>query len=921
MVRTACPGGGHAMGRREERARRTEEASVAGESPDRSKQGEQASEPALTATSRPSTATAATTAAAEGITSRNAGSVPAAVPDRPEGARDPRDRQDPRVAVALAPGGGGSEEAEEAEDPVGPEEPEGPEDSAGPKEPEDSAGLEAAEESVGSEEAEDREGPEGPVDPVDPVDGDREDAESSGEEPDGDSSEGSERDSEDSDKGSAREGAAGEKEVAGDARLRNAVAAWVANANDADADDTAAEDGTGDKESADSRSGSGSGSGSEEPDAEASESEDAEERVTEEEASAPAEKPDPRVGKPVEQKPAAEEKPAAPESSVRDEDDEEGEDEEGPEAAKPEPAPEPEPESSKPEPKPEPEPSKPEPKPRPEPSKPEPPAAKPTVDQPTTAIRVVRPPNVDQPTTMLKLGGALPKDTPAPGRKDGPKDTPKPGAAKPTAPKPGAPTDAEKTSQFIALRPLPEDARRPLPDEARPKPSSDATTALPRIPADRTMQQPLPPKPPIDLLAELTNTPPPPATWWRVSLRRVKIYTPLAILLVIIFAIVQQMRTLPQPTLALTATDSHTFAGKQAQLPWPEKGQGWMDADGIGTIDHFGEQKPVPIGSVAKTMTAYIVLKDHPLKPGQEGPGIPVDALAEKEGGYDKDDESTLNNVKAGEKITEKQALSAIMIPSANNIARLLARWDAGSEAAFVKKMNETAKQLGMKNTTYTDPSGLKATTVSTAEDQVKLGNAVVDIPALVDITRQGSWTDPKGEVHYNYNHLIPNNNSIGIKTGTTTAAGGCLLFAGTRDVGGETTVVVGALLGQFAQSPTENNLDVVNDNSRTAMIAAQKALISETILKKGDVVGYVDDQLGGQTPVVVSKDVKAIGWSGKTVKLSFKADEIPHTAKAGTKVGTLTVGNGANGAVEVPVQLQGDLVEPGFGAKLTRIG
>ncbi len=189
-------------------------------------------------------------------------------------------------------------------------------------------------------------------------------------------------------------------------------------------------------------------------------------------------------------------------------------------------------------------------------------------------------------------------------------------------------------------------------------------------------------------------------------------------------------------------------------LPWPNEGQGWMDVDGLGTMGDFGKQTPVAIGSVAKTMTAYIILRDHPLKPGQEGPKIKVDPTAEKEGGYNKSGESTLNTVKAGDSLTEKQALSAVMIPSANNIARLLARWDAGSEAAFVKKMNATAKELGMTGTTYTDPSGLKETTVSTAHDQVRLGRAVVKQPALVAITSAASWTDPTGHNWPNYNSL-----------------------------------------------------------------------------------------------------------------------------------------------------------------------
>nr|WSY54122.1 D-alanyl-D-alanine carboxypeptidase [Streptomyces sp. NBC_00886] len=510
------------------------------------------------------------------------------------------------------------------------------------------------------------------------------------------------------------------------------------------------------------------------------------------------------------------------------------------------------------------------------------------VDQPTTVFKAVRPPQpqVDQPTTMLKLGGTT--------------KTPE--------------SEAERTSKFVALKPLDEPRRdTPRRDIHRP----DATRPVPQVGPERTTQQPLPPKPPLDLLAELTNTPPPPETPVRTAIRRVKIWTPLVILLAIVFAVVQAVRPLPTPGLTLTADDSYTFDGSKADLPWPSEGQGWMDVNGIGTMGNFGKQTPVAIGSVAKAMTAYIVLKDHPLKSGEEGAKITVDATAEKEGGYDKDGESTLNTVNAGDVLTEKQALSAIMIPSANNIARLLARWDAGSETAFIKKMNDTAKALGMTNTTYTDASGLKETTVSSAEDQVKLGNQLVEIQALMDITKLPSWVDPSGKKWTNYNRLVPYNNSLGIKTGTTTAAGGNLLFAATKEVGGETAVVVGAILGQH----TAPIIDTVNAVSKTAMLAAQSAMTSAKILKKGDVVGYVDDQLGGHTPVVVTKDVSAVGWAGLKVKLSFASDAVPHTAKAGTKVGTLTVGDGSGGAVKVPVALQKDLAEPALTAKLTRLG
>ncbi|MFJ2732451.1 MULTISPECIES: D-alanyl-D-alanine carboxypeptidase [unclassified Streptomyces] len=533
------------------------------------------------------------------------------------------------------------------------------------------------------------------------------------------------------------------------------------------------------------------------------------------------------------------------------------------------------------------------------------PGEKPPVDQPTTMLKLggAAKPQVDQPTTMLKLGGA---------KKQAPE------------------AEAERTSKFVALKPhdapparkpqLPKSPTPAQPPTSAPKPApADPRVAVPQLGPERTTQQPLPPKPPLDLLAELTNTPPPPETPLRTTVRRVKIWTPLVLLLVIVFAVVQSVRTLPETSLALTAEDTYTFDGDPVKLPWPDEGQGWMDVDGVGTMDHFGEQKPVPIGSVAKTMTAYIILREHPLKVDEEGPKIEVDPTAEKEAGYNKDGESTLDNVKAGSFLTEKQALSAVMIPSANNIARLLARWDAGSEAEFVKKMNATAKELGMSNTTYTDPSGLNKTTVSTAEDQVKLGNAAMRIPAMVAITSAASWTDPTGKYWTNFNQLPYTIGAIGIKTGSTTAAGGNLLFAARKEVGGRTVTIVGAILAQYK---AQSILDLVNSVSKTALLAAQKVPTSAKILKKGDVVGYVDDQLGGHTPVVVTKDVTAVGWGGLRLKLSLTTkDALPHTAKAGTEVGMLTVGEGAESAVQVPVALQDDLAEPGFPAKLTRVG
>ena len=525
--------------------------------------------------------------------------------------------------------------------------------------------------------------------------------------------------------------------------------------------------------------------------------------------------------------------------------------------------------------------------------------AEPPVDQPTAVFKVLRPP-VDQPTTMLKIGG-------------GTKDLPKTDLPKKDAPKTDAPEkDAERTSKFVALKPLDDPAAR------KPVAPAEATAPVPTVGPERTTQQPLPPRPPLDLLAELTNTPPPPETPLRTAARRVKIWTPLVLLLVVVFAVVQSVRPLPAPTLELTAEDSYTFDGGKVDIPWPADGQAALDVQGIGTFGSSGEQKPVPIASVAKVMTAYVILRDHPLKSGEDGPKILIDQAAQDQS--DAGQESTVDVTK-DDRITEREALESILIASANNVARLLARWDAGSEKAFVQKMNDAAKDLGMKNTTYTDPSGLNNTTVSTAVDQVKLAKAAMQQPAFREVATMMSYVDYKQKKHDNWNRLVGYNDVTGIKTGTTTSALGNLVFSARKDVDGEVHRIIGAVVRQPAGGPDNTILGAALHEGDKLIRAAQGALESATILKKGDVVGYADDGLGGRTPVAVTKDVTAVGWAGLSVKLTFAGDDLPHTAKAGTKVGTLTVGDGTTSAVKVPVALQKDLAEPDFAAKLTRLG
>ncbi|MFJ7902885.1 serine hydrolase [Streptomyces sp. NPDC096198] len=593
------------------------------------------------------------------------------------------------------------------------------------------------------------------------------------------------------------------------------------------------------------------------------------------------------------------------------------------------------------------------------------------VDQPTAVFKAPRRPAVDQPTTMLKLGGAA-KSSEKSDKADKADESEKSGKSES---KPAPESDTERTSKFVALKSLDEpktspskavppkspqsksagsksaEPKAPEPNAAdsktadsktadskaadsksadsktaQPKSAhaapADATAALPRVGPERTTQQPLPPKPPLDLLAELTNTPPPPETPVRTALRRVKIWTPLAALLVIIFAIVQAVRPLPNPTLGLTGDETYTFGGGSLELPWPGQGQSAIEVEGVGPLGVQGKQTPQPIASVTKIMTAYVTLQEHPLKGNDGGPKITVDQQAEDES--KNEDESTAH-VKKGQQFTERQVLQMLMIPSGNNAARLLARWDSDNKT-FVGKMNAAAKQLGMTNTTYTDPSGLEKSTVSTAVDQLKLAKKVMQNPVFRTIVGMAKADVPglTGTIYNNNDLLVKQVGVIGLKTGSSTPAGGNLVWAATKVVNGKTQTIYGAVLNQNAHTgKVWDSLQLAITNSQKLIDKVQQSLTTATVVKKGQVVGYVDDQLGGHTPVVATRDMTAIGWPGLRTKLSIGdgGTTVPHEAKAGTVVGKLTVGDGSSHAVTIPVALQKDLAEPAYGAKFTRMG
>ncbi len=240
---------------------------------------------------------------------------------------------------------------------------------------------------------------------------------------------------------------------------------------------------------------------------------------------------------------------------------------------------------------------------------------------------------------------------------------------------------------------------------------------------------------------------------------------------------------------------------------WPAAGQAAFVQGGRPQIQAGPNQHPTPIASVAKVMTAYLVLRDHPLRLGEEGPTITLTDADVHDTDRRTEQEESVVPIAAGEPLSELQALQALLLPSANNIAAVLARWDAGSAGRFVGRMNAAARSLGMTHTRYTDPSGYDDATVSTAADQVRIVDRAMRLPVFASIVATPSATLPVAGTVVNTDTLLGYDGFVGVKTGSDSAAGGCFAFRAIRWIDGKQTTITGVVLGQPGSDRVEAGL------------------------------------------------------------------------------------------------------------------
>jgi serine-type D-Ala-D-Ala carboxypeptidase (penicillin-binding protein 5/6) len=341
-------------------------------------------------------------------------------------------------------------------------------------------------------------------------------------------------------------------------------------------------------------------------------------------------------------------------------------------------------------------------------------------------------------------------------------------------------------------------------------------------------------------------------------------------------------------------------------LPWPTTGQSAIAVPSIGVNVTSGPEQPVPIASLTKMMTAYIILRDHPLPLDQNGPPVTMTQTDVSDFDNDTVEDQANAEVAVGEVLTERQLLDGLLVHSANNFADTLARWDAGTIPAFVDKMNQTAAALGMSQTHYADPSGFDEGSQSTAGDLLKVAAPDMGNPTFAGIVKMTSTTLPVAGTISTYTPLLGFQGVIGVKSGFTSAAGGCDVVAVFRQAHGHSALILAAVTGQ--EGP--------NVLAQAGFIALNLAnhvgssIGAATIVHAGEVVAHVS--VGGHTvAAAASSSAQMLTWPGVAAhRVLVDGRTMTAGASRGSRIGSVVVVLGTQRAV-IPVRLRGHLAKP----------
>lgn len=304
---------------------------------------------------------------------------------------------------------------------------------------------------------------------------------------------------------------------------------------------------------------------------------------------------------------------------------------------------------------------------------------------------------------------------------------------------------------------------------------------------------------------------------------------------------------------------STVVAGRLGAFAWPKVGEAAVGIAGAGVIASSPRQRVVPIASMTKMMTAIIILRDHPLAIGEQGPVVTITAQQQRAWVTDSQNGDSVVPVRAQERLSEYQLLEGLLMSSGDNIADVLAVWDAHSIGAFVTKMNLHARALHLSHTVYADASGVSPSSRSTPGEQIPVASQLMTYPVARLIVAQKSIPFPVAGSIPNYNPDLGVDGIIGVKSGFTHAAMGCLAVAAIRSVHGHQVMMIAVATGNTSGLYGAGRVD-------TQLLAeAARDLVAVTPMRGHATLSNV--VLPGSTTSIVLRPIRRresfIAWRG----------------------------------------------------------
>ncbi len=397
------------------------------------------------------------------------------------------------------------------------------------------------------------------------------------------------------------------------------------------------------------------------------------------------------------------------------------------------------------------------------------------------------------------------------------------------------------------------------------------------------------------------------------------------VILVVVAAVVVRLITLKPPNLVLRVAHTATvrLPGSAPQPAWPADGEAALVVRGIGSLGSAGGDAPRPTASLAKVMTAYLTLKKHPLSRTGGGFTLTVTSAEARSEVQDAEQDESVVPVLAGERLDERQLLEALLIPSGDNIAQMLAAHEAGSVSRFVTEMNRTARALRMDKTTYTDPSGFAPTTVSDAGDQLRVFERAMRFVAFRRIVSMSSVTLPVAGTVENYDPLI--SEGYDGKTGSDSEAEGCLAFFKPMTVDGRLLTVVGVVLDQGEGAVTSVILGAAAAAAQRLVTSVAPSIRARTVLAAGTAVLVATSADGHRVRALTAGPLRVIGWGGIREHLAIRARSlVTDHLSAGERVGEAALAGNlpttASDPTRAEVRAAAALVAPGIFWRLAHL-